>query len=140
VVIKVVATDFRSAEVYMKKRILLVEDNPPTVDIVKLELELLGYEVMVAPDGLEAVKMATSESPDLIVMDIQLPKLNGLQAVSQIRANMMTRTVPILAATAKALANDRATCLEAGCDEYIAKPFTHTELGSAIQRLLSKHS
>jgi len=124
----------------MKKRILLVEDNPATIDIVKLELQLLGYEVAVASDGIEAVKMATSHSPDLIVMDIQLPKLNGLQAVSQIRANTATRNIPILAATAKALANDRENCLVNGCDDYIAKPFTHKELGIAVQRLLQKHS
>lgn len=122
----------------MKKRILLVEDNPATMDVMKLELELLGYEVLVAPNGLEAVAMASSESPDLIVMDIQLPKLNGLQAVSQIRRNSTTEAIPILAATAKALAHDRAECLASGCDDYITKPFTHKELGFAIERLLQQ--
>ena len=116
----------------MKKRVLLVEDNPPTADVLELELKHLGYEVKVAKNGLEAVKMAVSEPPDLVVMDILLPELDGLEATRQIRENPATRDIPILAATAKAMPGDKEKCLAAGCDGYIAKPFGHRELEGAI--------
>ncbi len=120
----------------MQTRILLVEDDPGTVEVMQQELEVLGYEVTVAENGVEAVKMAISQLPDLIVMDIRLPKMDGLQATTLIRDNPNTGNIPILAATVNALAGDREKCLEAGCNDYIAKPFTHRELGAAIKRLL----
>ena len=116
----------------MKKRVLLVEDNPPTVDVLEMELKHLGYEVRVATNGLEAVKMVVSAPPDLVVMDILLPELDGLEATRQIRKNPATRDIPILAATAKAMPGDKEKCLAAGCDGYIAKPFNHRELETAI--------
>ena len=122
----------------MKTRILLVEDNPATVEVMQQELEFLGYEVVVAQDGLEAVAVAASELPDLIIMDMALPKMNGLQAASQIKRNAKTRNIPILAATAKAMPEDRQKCLASGCDDYIAKPFTHRELGALIVSLLTR--
>ncbi len=121
----------------MKKRILLVEDDPSTIDVVLLELEFLGYEVMVAKNGVEALEMASTELPDLIVMDIRIPKMNGLQVASEIRNNLKTHAIPILAATVKAMPGDREKCLASGCDGYIAKPFTHKELGAAVEKLLS---
>jgi CheY-like chemotaxis protein len=120
----------------MQTRILLVEDDPGTVELMQQELEVLGYEVTVAENGVEAVKMAISQLPDLIVMDIRLPKMDGLQATTLIRDNPNTGNIPILAATVNALAGDREKCLAAGCNDYIAKPFTHRELGAAIKRLL----
>lgn len=120
----------------MQTRILLVEDDPGTVDVMQVELGFLGYEVTVAENGVEAVKMAISQLPDLIVMDIRLPKMDGLRAATLIRDNPNTGNIPILAATVNALAGDREKCLEAGCNDYIAKPFTHRELGAAIKRLL----
>ncbi|MGH7773213.1 MAG: response regulator [Candidatus Binatia bacterium] len=122
----------------MKKKILLAEDNIATVDVMQKELEFLGYESIIAKDGQEAVDMATSSLPDLIIMDISLPKLDGLEAAVLIRKNPKTGSIPILAATAKALPGDKAKCLEAGCDDYIAKPFTHHELGAAIKKLLKE--
>lgn len=122
----------------MKTRILLVEDNPATVEVMQQELELLGYEVVIATDGLEAVELAASELPDLIVMDIALPKMDGLQAASQIKRNAKTQSIPILAATAKAMPEDRQKCLASGCDDYLPKPFTHRELGACIERLLAR--
>lgn len=120
----------------MKKRILLVEDDPGTIDVMRDELNFLSYEVALAENGLKAVEMAASGLPDLIVMDIRLPKMDGLQATSLIRADPKTKNIPILAATVNALPGDREKCLAAGCDGYIAKPFTHRELGAAIQKLL----
>lgn len=124
----------------MKRRILLVEDNPGTIDVMHQELEVLGYDVTVAKNGMEAVAMASSLLPDLIVMDIIIPKIDGLQAATQIRQNPKTQAIPILAATAMAMPGDREKCLAGGCDGYIAKPFTYKELGAAIQKLFEKRS
>lgn len=124
----------------MKTRILLVEDNRATVEVMQQELEMLGYEATVARNGLEAVELAASQLPDLIIMDIALPKMDGLQAASQIRSNPKTKGIPILAATAKALPEDRKRCLDAGCDDYLAKPFTHSELNASIVGLLKRKS
>lgn len=124
----------------MKKRILLVEDNVATVDVMRQELGFLGYDVTVAKNGIEAVEMASSELPDLIVMDIRMPKMDGLQAASRIRKNPKTQAIAILAATAKALPGDREKCLANGCDGYIAKPFTYKELGAAVEKLLKERS
>ncbi len=123
----------------MNRRVLLVEDHPETIEVMRQELEFLGYDVMVAKDGLEAVEMATSESPDVIVMDIIIPKMDGLQAVSEIRNNPKTQDIPILASTALARPGDREKCLEVGCDGYIAKPFTYKQLGDAIEKVLEAH-
>jgi two-component system cell cycle response regulator DivK len=120
----------------MKKKILLVEDNPATVDVILKELEFLEYESVVAQDGKEAIDKAVSYMPDLIIMDISLPKMDGLEASALIRKNPKTQSVRILAATARALPGDREKCLQAGCDDYIAKPFTHRELGAALKKLL----
>jgi two-component system, cell cycle response regulator DivK len=122
----------------MNKRILLVEDNEATVEVVQKELEMLGYEVIVAKNGLQAVEMAGSVLPDLIVMDVLMPKMDGLQAASEIKDNPKTRAIPILAATAKAVSGDRERCLANGCDSYLAKPFTHLQLDAAIKRLLKE--
>jgi len=124
----------------MKKKILLVEDHPANIDVIRMGLELLGYTVTVAEDGKEAVEMAASELPDLIAMDILLPKVSGLEAVSRIRSNPKTKSIPILAATALAMSGDKEKCLEGGCDAYIAKPFTPKQLAAAIEKLLEGHS
>jgi two-component system, cell cycle response regulator DivK len=116
----------------MTKKVLLVEDNLSTVDVLEKALQYLGYEVRVAKNGLEAVKMAVSELPDLVVMDIMLPELDGFEATRRLRENPSTRDVPILAATAKTMPGDKERCLAAGCDSYIAKPFDHRELRNAI--------
>jgi two-component system cell cycle response regulator DivK len=120
----------------MKKRVLLAEDHPGTIEVMQLELEVLGFDVIVAQNGLEAVEKATAESPDLIVMDMLMPKMDGFQAAASIRQSPKTKGIPILAATALARPGDREKCLESGCDGYIAKPFTHRQLGAAIERIL----
>jgi CheY-like chemotaxis protein len=122
----------------MKRKILLIEDNPATIDVIEKELEFLGYESVIAEDGKEGVEKAISYLPDLIIMDISLPKMDGLEASTAIRKNPKTQTIPILAATARALPGDKEKCLQAGCDDYIAKPFTHRELGAAIKKLLKE--
>lgn len=120
----------------MKKRVLLVEDDLATVDVMQQELEFLGYEVAVAGDGKAALDMVTSDPPDMIIMDVRMPKMDGFQAAAMIKENPKTQHIPILAATAKALPGDREKCLASGYDGYIAKPFTVKQLGVAIEKLL----
>ncbi len=124
----------------MKTKILLVEDNPATMEVMQQELEVLGYDVAIAKDGAEAVEMAGSELPDLIIMDMLMPKMDGSEATGRIRKNPKTKAIPILAATAKALPEDRDICLASGCDDYIAKPFSYRELHDAIEKLLKRPS
>ena len=124
----------------MKKRILLVEDAPMSIAVVRKEIEFLGYECVVAKDGQEAVRKASKHVPDLILMDISLPKMDGLQATAEIRKNPRTEGIPIIAVTARAMPGDRERCLEAGCDEYMAKPLSHRELGPRIEKLLTTTS
>lgn len=119
----------------MKKRVLLAEDHPGTIEVMQQELEVQGYEVSVTQNGLEAVEKASAEPPDLIVMDMIMPKMDGFQAAVWIRQNPKTQNIPILAATALARPGDREKCLEIGCNGYITKPFTHKQLGAAIDRL-----
>ena len=127
-------------EVLMKKRALLAEDHPGTIEVMQQELEILGFEVVVAQNGLEAVEKAVAETPDVIVMDMLMPKMDGFQAASSIRQNPKTKNIPILAATALARPGDREKGLESGCDGYIAKPFNHRQLGAAIDRLFEAQS
>ena len=122
----------------MKKRVLLAEDHADTADMVKFGLNSLGYEVEVAENGLEAVEKAASESPDLIVMDMMMPVMDGLQATSRIRQNPKTKNIPVLAATALARPGDEERCLMSGCNGYIAKPFTCRQLDAAIKQLFFK--
>ena len=124
----------------MKSLILLVEDNEATLNLLQTQLTVLGYRVTTAQNGVEAVAKATAELPDLIVMDIQMPVMDGLLAASQIRKEPKTQLIPILAATAKTMSGDKERCLAAGCNDYLAKPFTHRQLHSAIQKLLTKPS
>lgn len=124
----------------MKKRVLLAEDHPDTADLVKFGLESLGYDVEVAENGVEAVKKATAERPDLIVMDMMMPVMDGLQATSEIRQNPKTKDIPVLAATALASSGDQERCLTSGCNGYISKPFTCRQLDAAIKQLFSPYT
>jgi two-component system cell cycle response regulator DivK len=120
----------------MKKKILLVEDNPDTIDLMQSQLDVLGYDSINIDDGLQVVEKAASEMPDMILMDIVLPNLNGLEAASRIRKNPKTQSIPILAVSAWAIPGVREKCFEAGCDDYIEKPVTRHELGAAIKNVL----
>jgi two-component system cell cycle response regulator DivK len=117
----------------MKKLILIVDDCPDLLELSQMALEFFGYEVLAAKNGLEAVEIAHLKLPDLIVMDMLMPVMDGLQATSLIRLNPKTKHVPILAATANA---DRERCLAAGCNEYISKPFSYQKLIVVINGLL----
>ena len=117
-------------------RILLAEDNEDVAQILSVTLGFLGYEVIVARDGIETLELAPSLHPDLIIMDMLMPRMDGFQAVSNLRQHPETKNIPILALTALALVNDREKCLAAGCDDYISKPCTPQDLAAAVERLL----
>jgi len=117
----------------MGKRILVVEDTEDNRQIIRDLLSSVGYELIEAADGAEAVAMAQAHRPDLILMDIQLPVMDGYEATRRIRANPELATVPIIAVTSYALSGDETKAREAGCDGYVAKPFSPRHLLAKIR-------
>ncbi len=117
-------------------RILVVEDNEMNRDMLTRRLERRGYEVAVAVDGGQGLALARSEAPDLILMDMSLPVLDGWEATRQLKAAPETRAIPIIALTAHALATDRAKAEEVGCDGYLAKPCEPRRVVSEVERFL----
>jgi CheY-like chemotaxis protein len=120
-------------------RILLVEDNEMNRDMLSRRLARKGFEVSIAVDGAEAVEMAVTEAPDLILMDISLPVKDGFQATREIRARPESKGVPVIALTASAMSGDRERCLGAGCDDYDTKPVDLKRLLSKIERQLQRN-
>jgi CheY-like chemotaxis protein len=118
-------------------KILLVEDNEMNRDMLSRRLERKGFSVIIAIDGQAGINMATSESPDLILMDLSLPVVDGWEATRQIKANPTTQAIPVIALTAHAMAGDEQKALEAGCDEYDTKPVDLKRLLGKIDSLLS---
>ena len=117
-------------------RILLVEDNEMNRDMLSRRLIRNGYEVFLAMDGQQGVNMALSERPDLILMDMSLPVIDGWEATRQIKANDATRRLPVIALTAHAMAGDREKAMEVGCDDYDTKPVEIARLLGKIAALL----
>jgi CheY-like chemotaxis protein len=117
-------------------RILLVEDNEMNRDMLSRRLQRKGYEVTMAVDGRQGVDMARAGGYDLILMDMSLPEIDGWEATRQLRAAPETRTVPIIALTAHAMAGDRDRALEAGCNDYDTKPVELPRLLGKIEALL----
>ncbi len=117
-------------------RILLVEDNEMNRDMLSRRLERRGYEVIVAVDGEEGVARAKVEAPDIVLMDLSLPGIDGWEATRQIKAAEETRAIPVLALTAHAMAGDREKALEAGCDDFDTKPIDLPRLVDKIDALL----
>jgi len=116
--------------------ILLVEDDPMIRNLISRRLMMGGYQVLTASDGVQAVQRALVDRPELIVMDMGLPILNGWQATHRIRSMPITRTIPIIALTAYAMKEDRTKCLAVGCNEYETKPVDFTRLLEKIRVLL----
>ncbi len=120
----------------MTKKILLVENNIDLIHVLGLVLELQGYEVIRTTDGKQALNMAASQLPALVLLDITLPDMDGLEVARQIRQNPKINSIPILAATERKSFKEKEECLQSGCDDYISKPFTHKELVARIENLL----
>ena len=119
-------------------KILLVEDNEMNRDMLSRRLERRGYQVAIAVDGEQGVAMAQSEAPDLILMDMSLPVLNGWEAARQLKAASETRAIPIIALTAHAMLGDREKAIEAGCDDFDTKPIELPRLLDKIESLLAR--
>ena len=118
------------------RKILLVEDNEMNRDMLKRRLERRGYRVFVAVDGRQGLEMAHSESPDLILMDMSLPELDGWEAARRLKTDPRLRGIPLIALTAHAMAGDREKAMEAGCNDYDTKPVDLPRLLIKIEALL----
>ena len=117
-------------------RILIVEDNEMNRDMLSRRLIRRGFEVLIAVDGLAGVEMTTSELPDLVLMDMSLPVIDGWEATRRIKADPATATIPVIALTAHAMEGDRERAIEAGCDDYDTKPIELERLTGKIARFL----
>lgn len=120
----------------MSTRLLLVEDNDANADMLSRRLHRQGFEVLLATDGLQAVDVATSAQPDLVLMDISLPKIDGWEATRRLKGAAATAAIPIIALTAHAMVADRQKCLDAGCNEFETKPIDLKRLLEKIHALL----
>ncbi|MEL6269153.1 MAG: response regulator [Chloroflexota bacterium] len=119
-------------------KILLVEDNEMNLDMLSRRLQRREYEILVAMDGAKGVEVARSEKPDIILMDMSLPVMDGWQATRILKGDPETRDIPIIALTAHAIAGDREKCLAAGCDEYESKPVKFPQLLDKIRDFLGE--
>lgn len=122
----------------MKQRILVVDDEPEAVELVEFNLKQAGYAVVTATDGAEALKKARAQTPDLIVLDVMLPEMDGFEICKTLRLEAATARVPIVMLTAKAAEIDRVLGLELGADDYLTKPFAFAELLVRVKALLRR--
>ncbi len=121
-------------------RILLVEDNEMNRDMLSRRLQRRGYEVLIAVDGHSGIEMAQSEAPDLILMDMSLPVIDGWEATRVLKSDPATRNIPVIALTAHAMSTDRSKAMEAGCDDYDTKPIELARLLGKIETLIKRSS
>lgn len=121
-------------------RILLVEDNEMNRDMLSRRLARKGYETLIAVDGQEGIDKAASERPDLILMDMSLPVLDGWAATGQLKQDEATRSIPVIGLSAHAMSGDREKALEAGCDDYDTKPVELSRLLEKIEALLNNEA
>jgi len=122
----------------MKPRILVVDDEPEAVELIEFNLKQSGYAVTTAADGAEALRKARSQPPDLVVLDVMLPEMDGFEICKTLRLDPATVKVPIIMLTAKAAEIDRVLGLELGADDYLTKPFSTRELLLRIKKILSR--
>lgn len=120
----------------MQEKILIVEDNPQNMKLIEMTLRGKGYTLLKATDGEEALGMAMREQPDLIIMDMQLPKLNGLEVTKRLRETSAFSHTPIIALTAYAMKGDKENFISGGCDAYVSKPINTRELPEMIAEML----
>jgi two-component system, cell cycle response regulator DivK len=120
----------------MPGKILCVEDNPQNMRLVRKMLGAAGYSIVEASDGLSGLRVAEEEMPDLILMDINLPDIDGMEATQRLKSNAVLARIPVVALTANAMPGDRERFLEAGCDGYLSKPITRTELLATVEQFI----
>jgi two-component system, cell cycle response regulator DivK len=117
-------------------KILIVEDNPVNLELFRDLLEIAGHEILEAVTGYEAISMAKTRLPDLILMDIQLPDMDGYEAAMKLKEMPLTQKIPVVALTAHAMDGDREKALERGCDAYISKPIDTRTFVSEVEKAL----
>jgi two-component system alkaline phosphatase synthesis response regulator PhoP len=120
------------------KRILAVDDEPHILKLVAFSLKSHGFEVLEASDGLSAISIAEAEQPDMILMDVMMPALDGYEACRRLKANPATQEIPVVMLTAKAQVSEQKTGLDAGAKDYICKPFTPKDLVAQVEALLGE--
>jgi DNA-binding response OmpR family regulator len=124
----------------MSKKILIIEDDPATLRLVDYSLKQEGYEIISASNGLEGIRKALGESPDLVILDVMLPGLDGFEICYRLRAEPATAKLPILMFSAKAQEIDKETGIRVGADDYLTKPSAPADIISHVAKLLAKKS
>jgi diguanylate cyclase (GGDEF)-like protein len=122
----------------MSERVLVADDDPDILTVVKINLELDGFELDTAVDGEDALQRATANPPNVIILDIMMPRMDGLTALHRLRSQASTASIPIILLTARGLPEDRVRGLELGADDYITKPFDITELAARVRAVLRR--
>ena len=122
----------------MGRVILIVEDNRKNLKLIRDLLQIKGYITLEATDGKQGVEMARAKMPDLILMDIQMPVMDGFEAISILKADPVTKNIPIIALTAFAMQGDREKCMDAGCSDYITKPLDTRAFVTTVKEYLEK--
>ncbi len=122
----------------MTEKILIVEDNPQNMRLIEMTLRAKNYTLLRATDGEEALDITVRERPDLIIMDLRLPKMNGLEVTRKLREGPLFRHTPIIAITAYAMKGNRERVIESGCDMYLTKPINTRELPGVVAEMLSR--
>lgn len=123
----------------MMTQVLLVEDNELNRDMLSRRLQRRGFEVLLAVDGQQGIDMATEHLPEVILMDMNLPIIDGWEATRRLKANSLTQKIPVIGLTAHAMTGDREKCLAAGCDQYDTKPIDFESLLEKIRSLLKNN-
>jgi DNA-binding response OmpR family regulator len=121
-----------------KPLVLVADDDPDILALVRFRLERAGYDVLGASDGEEALRLALEHAPDLAVLDVMMPKLDGYEVTTRLRQNGATRRMPIILLTARVQEADTARGFEVGADDYVKKPFSPQELGARVQAILGR--
>lgn len=124
----------------MSEKVLVIDDDPSILELIKINLEIQGYKVVAAEDAIKGMALLSQENPDLVVLDIMLPKLDGFTACQQIRADKNLKNIPILMLTAMSRIDDKITGFDAGADDYLTKPFEIGELIARTRALLRRSS
>jgi two-component system, cell cycle response regulator DivK len=124
----------------MGKGIVIIEDDCMNSDMLAQRFELRGFRVLTAVDGVEGIALAATEAPDVILMDVSLPEMDGWEAAGLLKSGAATRHIPVVALTAHAMASDRDKALKAGCDEYETKPVDFPRLMKKIETLLNREA
>lgn len=122
----------------MSKRILIVDDEPDVVDLIEINLKALGFQISTASDGASALDKVQSKRPDLIILDLMIPSISGLEVCKTLKKNSETASIPIIMLTAKSEEVDRIVGLELGADDYVTKPFSPRELALRVQSVLRR--